>query len=308
MNSFNEHGQLRWRTPVVGTPLSAQFTGDGNLLFVTQLGADRRCWTRRPARRSSPSVRADPGRRPSTEGANVRIPPDDQGLERLLLRRTRLPGREHAGDRPRHRPVLRHALAPRRARSAELVAMQLHRRRRPAISAGLVQRRAARRQRVEPGPVRRRHDASTPTTTRARCGRSMPTTGEPQWSYDLGYAAAGSPSSSADGLIIPAGADRRVTCWPCEDKGDHAELVWERKDLVCSSASRRRPAASTGYTVVREGDAGLGAAHLRHRDRRDARPGHPARARNGLHGRHARSGPDGEVLTPTLIGELFVLR
>ena len=36
--SFTETGQLRWRTLVVGTPLSSQFTGDGNLLFITQLG------------------------------------------------------------------------------------------------------------------------------------------------------------------------------------------------------------------------------------------------------------------------------
>ena len=39
MSSFNEHGQLRWRTQLVGTPLSAQFTGDGNVLSVSQLGA-----------------------------------------------------------------------------------------------------------------------------------------------------------------------------------------------------------------------------------------------------------------------------
>ncbi len=38
MLSFDERGQLRWRTPVTGTPLSAQFTGDGNLLFVTNSG------------------------------------------------------------------------------------------------------------------------------------------------------------------------------------------------------------------------------------------------------------------------------
>ena len=35
MNSFNDHGQPRWRTPVIGTPMSAQFTSDGNVLLVS---------------------------------------------------------------------------------------------------------------------------------------------------------------------------------------------------------------------------------------------------------------------------------
>ena len=79
-------------------------------------------------------------------------------------------------------------------------------------------------------------------------------TGEPRWSHDLGFAAAGSPSVAADGLIIPAGSDKGHLL-ALEDKGDHAELLWERKDLVQLGVPAQT-GGSTGYTVVREGDNG----------------------------------------------------
>lgn len=67
-------------------------------------------------------------------------------------------------------------------------------------------------------------------------------TGDTRWSYDIGFNSAGSASTSDDGLIIPAGGDKGHLL-AVRDEGDHAELAWERKDLL-QLAFRRRPPAT----------------------------------------------------------------
>ncbi len=146
--------------------------------------------------------------------------------------------------------------------------------------------------------------SSTPTTTGGTLWAIDSATGDPKWSYDIGYAAAGSPSTSADGLIIPAGGlDGHLLA--LQDKGDHAELVWERKDLLQLGVPAQT-AGSTGYAVVRERTDGLamltfdtGTGETLDQDTLPGAKGFTV---------GTSVGPKGEVLTPTLLGELFVLR
>jgi hypothetical protein len=105
-------------------------------------------------------------------------------------------------------------------------------------------------------------------------------------------------------LIIPAGAgDGHLLA--VQDKGDHAELVWERKDLLQLGVPAQT-AGNTGYTVVREGDNGLSLVTF------DTRSGETV-AQNTLPGAVGFTvgtsvGPNGEVVTPSAIGELFVFK
>ena len=89
------------------------------------------------------------------------------------------------------------------------------------------------------------------------------------------------------------------------DRGDRAEVLWERADVVQRGAPAQT-SGSTAYTVVRDGNNGLAlltfdTASGETLDQ-DALPG----ASGSTAGTSV--GPGGEVLTPTLIGELFVLK
>ena len=76
-------------------------------------------------------------------------------------------------------------------------------------------------------------------------------TGQVRWNQSLGYPAAGTPSVSADGLIIPAPGEGGHLL-ALRDEGDHAEVAWERGDVAPVGASAQAGGA-VGYTEVREG-------------------------------------------------------
>ena len=56
-------------------------------------------------------------------------------------------------------------------------------------------------------------------------------TGESIWSHDIGYASGGSPSTSPDGLVMPAGGGASPVL-AVRDLGDHATRAWTRPDLL----------------------------------------------------------------------------
>lgn len=300
MSSFNERGQLRWRTPVSGTPRSAQFTGDGNLLFITQLGQIN-VLDPQTGFKVAPSYDLIP---PAsyTQGANVEPVPNDQGLDGCLAGGQQCPvANTPAIDLDNGRFVFTfwRPFAP----QADLVAMRYTGGDDPRIvedwSTGTLPGGPA-------GGPNLSADGKT-VYTNDNAGHLWAVdaeTGEPQWSYDVGYPALGTPSTSAGGLIIPAGAEKgRLLA--VRDRGDHAELVWERADLLQLGVPAQT-AGTTGYTVVRDGDAGLALLTF------DTETGETL-DQDPLPGATGFTvgtsiGPDGEVLTPTLIGELFVLK
>ncbi|WP_072690877.1 outer membrane protein assembly factor BamB family protein [Rhodococcus marinonascens] len=300
INSFNEHGQLRWRTPVVGTPLSAQFTGDGNLLFITQLGQINVVNTQNGQKVMAPYDLIPP---PSfTEGADVDIIPDDQGLDSCFFGSPDCPvANMPAIDLETGKFYF--TFFPPDAPEAELVAMKYSGGDNPAITPEWSTDALPGGSASSPG-LSGDNSVVYANDNEGKLWALDTATGDPKWSYDIGFAAAGSPSTSADGLIIPAGgANGHLLA--LRDEGDHAELVWEQKDLLQLGVPAQT-AGSTGYAVVREGTDGLAMITFDTQTGeivdQDTLPG----AKGFTVG--TSIGPKGEVLTPTLIGELFVLR
>lgn len=299
MSSFNEHGQLRWRTPVTGTPLSGQFTGDGNLLFVTQLGqidvlAPQTGFKVVPSYDLIPPASY-------TQGMNVDLVPNGLGLDACFDGASPCPVSDTpAIDLDTGRFVFTFWRPG--ATKADLVAMRYTGGDRPRIDTEWSSTILT--------------DGATSSPVLSADGKTVyvgdntgrlwavdAATGETKWTHDLGYRPLGGPSVASDGVIIPAGGDKgRLLA--LRDRGDSAETLWERDDLMPVGAAAQT-AGSTGYTTVRDGD---GVTLLTF----DTRTG-DTRDQDSLPGATGFTagtsiGPDGQVLTPTLIGELFVLK
>jgi len=300
MLSFDERGQLRWRTPVTGTPLSAQFTGDGNLLFVTQLGQVSVLDPQTGRGVAAPYDLIPPAS--YTQGANIDPLPNDLGIDDCVAGGPLCPvATSPAIDLATGRIVLtfRRPGAP----QADLVALRYDGGESPRISeewsTALLAGGSA------SGPVLSRDGKSVYANDNAGHLWALDTeSGSLNWTYDLGYAARGGPSVSDRGVIIPAGAENgRLLA--LRDRGDHAEVLWERAGVVQRGATAQTP-GSTAYTVVRDGENGLALLTF------DSTTGETLDqdVLPGASGSTAGTsvGPDGEILTPTLIGELFVLK
>nr|MBM4731150.1 PQQ-binding-like beta-propeller repeat protein [Prescottella equi] len=300
MLSFDERGQLRWRTPVTGTPLSAQFTGDGNLLFVTQLGQVNVVDPQTGRTVAAPYDLIPPASYP--QGANIDPLPNDLGVQDCLAGGPLCPvATSPAIDLDNGRIVVTFWRPG--APQADLVALRYGDGERPQITeewstSTLAAGSAS-------APVLSRDGKTVYANDNAGHLWALDAeSGSVRWQYDLGYAVRGGPSVSGSGAIIPAGAENgRLLA--LRDRGDRAEVLWERADVVQRGAPAQT-SGSTAYTVVRDGDNGLAlltfdTASGETLDQ-DALPG----ASGSTAGTSV--GPGGEVLTPTLIGELFVLK
>ncbi|CAM3116762.1 PQQ-binding-like beta-propeller repeat protein [Prescottella defluvii] len=300
MTSFDQRGQLRWRTPVSGTPRSAQFTGDGNLLFVTHLGQvnvldPQTGFTVAPSYDLIPPASY-------TQGANIEPVPNDQGLDGCLAGGPQCPVAGTPAIDPGTGRVVFTFWRP-FAAQADLVAMRYTGGENPRLVEDWSTST------LPGGPAGGPALSADGKTVYANDNAGHlwavdAETGEPRWSHDLGYPALGTPSTSADGLILPAGGENgRLLA--LRDRGDRAEPVWERNDLLHLGVPAQT-AGATGYTVVRDGDTGLalltfdtGTGDTLDQDTLPGATGYTV---------GTSIGPDGEVLTPTLIGELFVLK
>lgn len=300
MNSFTENGQLRWRTPVVGTPISAQFTGDGHLLFVTQLGQVNVLDTQTGQQVLAP-YNMNPPPTIAVSGP-VDDVPADKGLGDCFLGGPAcLVANTPAVDLETGKFYVTY-FAP-GASAAKLVALRYSGGDNPEIteewsSAPLPGGSASSPVLSDDGTVVYAND------NQGTLWAFDTESGETKWSHDIGYTAAGSPSVAADGLLIPAGGEGGHLM-ALRDLGDHAEIVWERKDLL-HQGMPAQTAGNTGYTAVREGENGLAVLTF------DTGTGETL-DQDTLPGAEGFTvgtsiGPDGEVLTPTLIGELFVLK
>lgn len=298
MTSFNDLGQLRWRTIVSGTPLSAQFTGDGNVLIVTQVGVVS-VLSPQTGKAVVPSYQLVPA--PTVDqGQDVPLPAPGLGLDQCVTGSPACPvGSVPAIDLESGRIHLE-VWRPGRSQP-DLVALRYHdgtlteEWSSDAIPGGGVS-----------SPVLSA-DGSTlyVTDRRGSLWAVDATTGRPRWQHDLGYVAVGGPSVSSDGTIVPAAGDGTGHLMALRDDGDHAEILWERPDLR-QRGIPVQTAGGTGYTVVSGADDGLTAVTFdtTSGDTVDQDP--LPNARGVAAG--TSIGPDGEVLVSTLMGELFVLK
>ncbi|PTR31801.1 outer membrane protein assembly factor BamB [Rhodococcus sp. OK519] len=299
MLSFDERGQLRWRTPVTGTPLSAQFTGDGHLLFVTQLGQANVLDPHTGRTVTAPYDLIPPAS--YTQGANIDPLPNGLGLDDCFSGSPLCPvATAPTIDLENGRIVVTFWRPG--APQADLIALRYSGGDKPKITeewstATLAGGSAS-------GPVLSQDGKTVYANDNAGHLWALEAeTGTPKWNYDLGYAVRSGPSVSDREVIIPAGGENgRLLA--LRDRGDHPEVLWERADVVQIGASAQT-AGSVAYTAVRDGtgpalltfDASTGETLDQ-----DVLPG----ATGATAGTSV--GPGGEVLTPTLIGELFVLK
>ena len=129
-------------------------------------------------------------------------------------------------------------------------------------------------------------------------------TGDEIWSYPIGYASGGSPSTSPDGLIMPAGGGQSPLM-AIRDVGGHAELVWERSDLlnrgIPTQTDGNRSYAAVGLPNFTNDLVVIDTANGAELDR-DPVPGTP------IFTVGTTVGPDGTIYVPAIGGHLYAYR
>ncbi|MFI5779406.1 PQQ-binding-like beta-propeller repeat protein [Nocardia sp. NPDC051570] len=291
VGSFNALGQPRWRTPVAGVPVSMQFTGDSNVLSVTQFGQVD-VLSRQTGDRMVPTFQIL-GEPDYLKQPDLPRPPAGQGIGDCTTGAPQCPvANVSAVDQHSGRFYVT-AWRP-GAPVAALVALRYDGKQvRQEWSADLLT------------------DGSATSPTLSRDGKTVyvgdnsgrllavdATDGHPKWSQPLGFPPRGAVSDR-DGLLIPGGDDGHLLA--LRDSGNTAEIAWERKDLQL----RGRPvqtAGNTGYIVSPIGDA----LNLVTFDTTNGKT-LASTVLTGAQGTTSGTaiGPKGEVVVTTRIGELF---
>jgi outer membrane protein assembly factor BamB len=221
MHAFDADGNVLWETPIVGVPLSAQFTPEGRVIFVTHVG------------------RIDVLRRDTGEPV---LPPVE-----LIPGATFDPATNMRGC----------ALGTAECPSANTIAVDLD------------------------------------------TGRFFLTE---IWTYPIGYVTGGSPSTSPEGLIVPAGGLGQSPLTALIDEGDTAEQAW-RLDTMTNRGIATQTAGDKAYATV---VAGPGQNDLVVIDTAtDAELDREPLPGTTLFSVGITIGPDGTVYVPTFDGELF---
>lgn len=291
MHAFDRDGTLLWETPIVGVPLSAQFTPKGRLLFITHVG-------------------------------NVHLLQRETG-DALLPTLELIPG---ATWDPAE-GVLACARGTADCPSANTIAVDLRTGRffftfwaPGAAQAGL------RAMRLDEGPV----PALTPLWTIDTLpggSASSPVlsadgsrlyvndnvdsvhaidaaTGTGIWSFRIGFASGGSPSLSPEGVFMPAGGGPSPLL-ALADRGPVAELLWKNDGLLNRGIATQTAGGRTYATVGLGGfvndlvvvDSATGVELDR-----EPLPG------TTIFSVGTTVGPEGMVYVPTFNGHLFAFR
>lgn len=293
VNSDNFLGQPRWRTPVAGVPVTLQFTGDGHVLSITQSG-QLDVLERQTGKRMVPTVQLL-GEPDFLRNPQLTWPAAGQGLDDCTTGGPQCPVPLPAAVDTATGRVFVTVWEP-GARAAALVALRYTGDRVERLwSAELLTGGAA------AGPTVSA-DGST-VYVGDNTGRLVAldtADGRTRWTHDLGWIARGGLSVSADGLIVPAGDGGFLLA--LRDNGDTVETVWERKDLALRGTPVQT-AGHTGYTVAAIGD-GLTLITFDTETGATVDSDVLPDAQGTTTG--TAVGAEGEVVTATRIGELFV--
>ncbi|MFW0786713.1 PQQ-binding-like beta-propeller repeat protein [Gordonia sp. CPCC 206044] len=244
--AWNAGGAIRWRMPVIGVPLPGKFAAPGQVLVTTTQGQVLLIDSQ-TAEFAAPEVRLRPDANPDdpiagygdcvTNGPRCAIPAApavDTDHERFFLNfwpqgaiASQVRAMTYAErDGARTMSELWHADVP----------------------GGVV------------GPPTLSADGAT-VYAFSRLGQIVAldaATGKTRWTYRNGGYGFATMSVSPDGLIIPTGV-LGAPLTLLRDRGDHAEQVWQRKDLATVSLSTLTD-SDTAWTVVR--DAGKNSLSL----------------------------------------------
>ncbi|MBL1079223.1 PQQ-binding-like beta-propeller repeat protein [Nocardia sp. 2] len=292
--SFNALGQPRWRTPVAGVPVSVQFTGDGNVLSVTQFGQVD-VLSRQTGHREVSTVQLL-GEPDFLKFPNLARPADGTGLEDCATGGPLCSvANVSAVDGDSGRFFVTVWQPGQRAASVEALrydGKEIHR----EWSAELLNGGSG------ASPALSADGSTVYVGDNENRLLALDTAdGRTKWVQDLGFPVRGGISIS-DGLLIPSGDEGHLLA--LRDQGDSAEIVWERKDL----GLRGRPvqtSGGTGYTVAPIGtgltlvtfDTATGATV----DSDELPDAEGTTVGTSI-------GAEGEVVVATRIGELFVFK
>lgn len=292
MHAFDPDGTLVWEVPIVGAPLSAQFTPNGRLVFITNIG------TIYVLRRE--------------DGSHV-LPPHE-----LIPGATYTPGSGQLQACAMGRETCPSANTP----SIDLATGRLT----FTFWAPGATAAGVRAVRITESPVPAIEplwtndslpggSASSPTLSADRTRVYVTdnvgalhaldaATGVVLWSTTIGYASGGSVSVTPEGLIMPAGGGTSPLL-AVADRGSYGEVVWTRPSLVnrgiptqaaggYSYATVQAPNFAADLVVV---DTAAGTELDRHR-----LPGTP------IFTVGTTVASDGTVLVPTISGDLHAYR
>ena len=288
MRAFDRDGEELWSQPIVGVPLSAQFTPGGNVVFVTHVGVvhllDRA--TGEPVVdpvELVPDPSWDPGQplwpcARGTEGCpSANTPAVDMATGRLFFTWWE-PGAPLAGIR----------------------AMQIDEGPDPAVTDLWTNDSLPGGTGASPTLA---PDGSRlyVTDNEGSVHALDAATGETIWTHEIGIAAGGSLSLSPDGLLIPPGGPLLAL----RDEGDTATEAWRVDGLVNMGIGTQAAGHRAYATVLRAPDE-LDLVVL------DTRTGEVL-DRERLEGENRFSvgitlGPDGTVFVPTIVGTLAAFR
>jgi outer membrane protein assembly factor BamB len=290
MHAFDRDGNVLWETPIEGVPLSAQLTPNGRVVFITNIG-NIYVLRRETGAPVLPPVELIPGATfdPADVDACARGTVDcpvantpaidlDTGL---LFFTFWAPGAPQASIRavritedpaPAITPVWSNDSLPGGSASS------------PDIAAD-----GTRIYVNDNVDAMHALDAAT---------------GQEIWSYRIGYASGGSPSTSPEGLIMPAGGGQSPLL-AIRDLGDHAELAWQRTDLlnrgIPTQTAGARSYAAVGLPSFKNDLVVIDTADGTELDR-EVVPGTP------IFTVGTTVGPDGTIYVPTIGGHLYAYR
>lgn len=236
MYAFDDTGKLLWETPIVGFPLSAQFTQTGRLIFITHIGQvyvlDRT--TGHPVLKSinlTPSHEYNPNFDPRACMLGTQDCPCANTL---------------AFDQRSGRFYFTF-WAPGTSQ-ADLRAMQYTEEPVPAIIPLWTNESL-------PGGSASSPDLSFDATrlyVNDNTGKLYAidaTTGENIWNFEIGYNPGGSQSTSPEGMIMPAGG-RNASVMCIADCGTQAELIW-KNDSLKNRGVATQCAGNLAYVTVK---------------------------------------------------------
>ncbi len=291
MHAFDPDGRVLWETPIVGVPLSAQLTPSGRLIFITHIG---RLYVleRETGIPVVPTIELAPG---------TTWTPSD-GMTACALGTSGCPSANTLAVDPATGRFFFTFWAP-GTPQAGLRAMQYTEDPVPAITTLWTND-------TLPGGSASSPDLSA-DGSRVYVNDNVDSihaidaaTGVTIWSYRIGFAPGGSPSTSPAGIVMPSGSATGVVM-AVIDRGPTAELLW-RQDAMLNRGVPTQAAGGIAYATVSAGgflndlvvvDTATGAELDRER-----LPG------TTVFTVGTTVGLDGTVFVPTFVGQLFAFR
>jgi outer membrane protein assembly factor BamB len=291
MHALDRDGRLLWETRLNGVPLSAQFTPEGRLIFITHIGTIY-VLDRDTGDEVLPPVELAPGATWDSAGGmaacargtaecpaanTLAVDPDDGRFYFTFW----APGAERAGLR-----AMRYTEDPE-----------------PSIIPLWINESL-------PGGSGSSPDL-TADGTRVYVNDNVDSvhaldaaTGEAIWSFPIGYASGGSPSTSPDGLIMPAGG-RQSPLLALRDEGERATLAW-RSDALPNRGIPTQAAGDRTYATV--AGAGLDTELVVLDTATGAELDREPIPGPSVFSVGTTIGPDGTVYVPTVVGGLAAFR